>query len=146
TETSVPRPTRILSGAFVFTLGRWNDEVRQDPEHLYNGEELALSIRSFTAGYDLYAPSRLVVWHRQHPKTNAKYIHDAAQHEVQRHYTRTMRRLRTLFSGDPEQILAPYSLGRVRSVHRYSEWSGLDCATMTASDDARTGVTPALLS
>ena len=51
-----------LEAAAKFTLGIWNEEVRQDPEHLYTGEELALSIRSFTHGYDLFNPSRNVAW------------------------------------------------------------------------------------
>ncbi len=41
-RTSSPTATAdaVLSGAFVFTLGRWNVDVRQDPEHLYAGEEI----------------------------------------------------------------------------------------------------------
>ncbi|MGB5706321.1 MAG: GlcNAc-transferase family protein, partial [Arenicellales bacterium] len=55
-NTKTPRRCRILSGAFVFTLGRWNYEVNQDPYHLYTGEEFALTLRSYTHGYDLFNP------------------------------------------------------------------------------------------
>src|SRR5260370_22111564 len=59
-----PRRTRVLSGAFVFTLGAGNDDVRQDPEHLFTGEEFALTLRSFTSGYDIWHPPTRVICHR----------------------------------------------------------------------------------
>ena len=139
-----PRPTRFLSGMFVFTLGRWNLEVRQDPEHLYTGEEYALTIRSFTWGYDLYNPSSVVAWHRSHPEGNLKYIFDGEDTEVRWRDQRAYRRLRALHRGDPDRILGPFSTGHLRSVAEFSEWSGLDYATRSMSDDARNGVTPAI--
>ncbi len=113
------RPTRVLSGAFVFTDGAWNVDVRQDPEHLYTGEEFALTLRSFTHGYDLWNPARHVVLHRTHPTTNPKYIHDDPDGAAARRHARACRRLRTLLSGDPDGILEPYSLGRVRTLEQY---------------------------
>ena len=139
-----PRPTRFLSGGLVFTLGRWNVEVRQDPEHLYTGEEYALTIRSFTWGYDLYNPSSVVAWHRMHSEGNLKYIFDGEDTEVRWRDDRAYRRLRALHRGDPDRILGPFSTGQLRSVAEFSEWSGLDYANRSVSDDARNGVTPAI--
>jgi len=142
-ESRRPRPTRVLSGAFVFTDGAWNIEVRQDPEHLYTGEEFALTLRSFTHGYDLWNPDRRVVWHRLHPTANPKYIHDDPDAAVSRQHARACRRLRTLLAGDPDRILEPYSLGTARTLGQYAAWSGLDLATRTIHPDARSGVGPA---
>ena len=138
-----PRPTRVLSGMLVFTVGEWNVEVRQDPEHLYTGEELALTIRSFTSGYDLFNPSSVVAWHRLHPRGNHKYIHDGDDAEVQRRDQTAYRRLRLLHRGDPDRVLAPYSTGPLRSVAEFARWSGLDFSARDVSDDARRGVDPA---
>lgn len=142
TEATVPRPTRILSGMFVFTLGEWNVEVRQDPEHLYTGEEFALTIRSFTWGYDLFNPSWVVAWTRNHPHPNKKYIthHDSV--EVERRHGRALKRLRVLLRGDPDRILAPYSVGPHRTVDDFSNWSGLDCRRYRFDDAAANGVAP----
>lgn len=142
-ETTVPRPTRVLSGMFAFTIGQWNIEVRQDPEHLYTGEELALTIRSFTWGYDLYNPSTVVAWHRMHPQGNLKFIYDGEAQEVQRRDHRAYQRLRTLHRGDPDRVLVPYSTGPLRSVAEFCEWSGLDYGSLSVSDDAVAGVAPA---
>lgn len=137
-----PRPTRILSGAFVFTRGIWNVEVRQDDEHLYTGEEFALTLRSYTHGYDLWNPGRTVLWHRSHPTVNPKYIHDDPDGRSRRRHVRACRRLRVLLDGDPEGILSPYSLGPTRTLEDYARFSGLDARTRTISREARQGVTP----
>ncbi len=141
-ELTAPRPTRALSGMFLFTLGIWNDEVRQDPEHLYTGEELALTIRSFTHGYDLFNPSRNVAWTRHHPDGNRKFIHDGDTAEVSMRDQRAYRRLRALHRGDPSRLLLPYGPGTARSVAEYHRWAGVDPEHWTVTDDARTGVTP----
>jgi hypothetical protein len=143
-ELESPRPTRALSGMFVFTLGVWNEEVRQDPEHLYTGEDLALSIRSFTHGYDLFNPSRNVAWHRCHPGGNLKFIYDGDKAEVSTRDQRAYRRLRALHLGDPDRVLLPYSVGTARSVAEYHRWAGIDPGNWTVTDDARSGVTPPL--
>lgn len=137
-----PRPTRVLSGAFVFTSGDWNLEVRQDPEHLYAGEEFALTIRSFTCGYDLWNPSHRIVWHRNHPAPNPKFIYDAPDAVLRHKHARACRRLRTLLAGDPDRILSPYSLGTVRTLEDYGTWSGLDITAHRIHGDARSGADP----
>lgn len=144
TETAVPRPTRIMSGMFAFSLGAWNVEIRQDPEHLYCGEEFALSIRSFTWGYDLFNPSHVVAWTRNHPEPNKKFISHHDKAEVNRRHGTAIKRLAVLLQGDPDRILAPYSVGPVRTVDEYSLWSGLDCAKRTFHEDAGLGRAPRL--
>jgi hypothetical protein len=144
TETAVPRPTRILSGMFVFTTGAWNVEVRQDPEHLYTGEEFALTVRSFTWGYDLFNPSHVVAWTRHHPEGNKKFISHHDEGEVRRRHDRAIQRLRVLLGGDPDQILTPYSVGPHRTVDAFSAWSGLDCRMYQYDEAAAQGLAPAL--
>lgn len=143
-ETLGPGPhrTRFLSGAFVFTLGQWNVEVRQDPEHLYTGEEFALALRSYTAGYDLWNPPKRVIWHRNHPEPSPKYISDDADGRRAYRHQRALKRLRTLLRGDPNNILAPYSLGSERTLQDFTRFSGLDCERYEIHELARLGVPP----
>lgn len=137
-----PRRTRVISGAFVFTLGQWNIEVNQDPDHLYTGEEFALTLRSYTSGYDLFNPDQIVVWHRCHPQPNRKYINDFETEQVRQRHDHAVGRLQLLLAGDPQQELAPFSLGRERTLEDYRVFSGLDCKTMQIHEDARNGVPP----
>jgi hypothetical protein len=137
-----PRRARVISGAFVFTLGQWNVEVRQDPEHLYAGEEFALTLRSFTSGYDLWNPPKRMIWHRNHPEPNPKYISDDPDGRQRWRHDRAMRRLRVLLAGDPERILEPYTLGAERTLEDYRVFSGLDCERFEIHPDAAAGIPP----
>lgn len=136
------RPTRFLSGGFVFTFGSWNVEVRQDPEHLYAGEEFALTLRSFTSGYDLWNPPSRVIFHRNHPEGNPKYIYDDPDARRARRHERATKRLRTLLRGDPDRVLEPYSLGTERTLEDFAAFSGLDCARYEIHPDALAGTPP----
>ncbi len=137
-----PRRTRFLSGAFVFTLGQWNDEVRQDPEHFYTGEEFALALRSYTHGYDLFDPDQIVVWHRLHPEPNRKYWNDNEESATNARHGKAISRLRKLLNGDPDNELGRYGLGNIRSLEDYRIFSGLDCSTLSIHPDATNGVPP----
>lgn len=136
------RPTRLISGAFVFTVGAWNVEVRQDPEHLYSGEEFALTLRSFTSGYDLWNPPRRLIWHRTHPQANPKYLGDNPDGLRERRHERACRRLRVLLDGDPEGILDPFSLGAERTLDEYWDYAGIRWPGRTISESARLGKPP----
>jgi hypothetical protein len=137
-----PRRTRVLSGAFVFAPGSWITDVRQDPSHIYTGEEFALTLRSFTHGYDLFEPTQVVVWHRTHPTTNRKWIGDAPSGVVAARQGRAYARLRLLLAGDPDRRLGSYSLGSARTLDDYHRFSGLDCRTRTIHPDAFAGIPP----
>ena len=140
-----PRCTRFLSGAFVFTTGEWNQVVRQDPEHFYTGEEFALTLRSYTHGYDLFDPSQIVVWHRLHPTCNRKFWDDNSEQRVNKHRNAALHRLRLLLDGDPENELGRYGLGSARTLKAFSNYSGLDCNKRSIHSDAKNGIPPKLV-
>jgi len=137
-----PRRTRVISGAFVFTLGHWIQKVTQDPQSLFWGEEFALTLRSFTNGFDLFNPTQIVVWHRNHPEANPKYITDFPSDIVQERHKQAMDRLQLLMAGDPLGKLGVFSLGRARSLYDYYIFSGLDCRNQSIHPDAFNGVPP----
>jgi len=141
-NTALPRRTRLLSGALVFTRGDWNLEVMQDPEQYYTGEEFALTLRSYTWGYDLFDPEHVVVWHRSHPAPNRKHFRDNENARVHRQNDLAYSRLRTLLAGDPRGELGRFTLGQLRDLESYRVFSGLDCARRTIHPDARRGVPP----
>lgn len=58
-----PIRARFLSAGFLFAPGNFVEEVPYDPELYFFGEEISLSLRAFTSGYDLFHPVEAVVWH-----------------------------------------------------------------------------------
>jgi len=138
----VPAHNRFITGNFAFTLGRWNEEVPQDPDHYYWGEELNLTVRSYTAGYDLYVPNEIVVWHMLHqhgpPRRHWEKGNDVVKAKNQVAY----EKLRKLLYSDEHASLGRYGLGAVRTRRDYEIYAGFDFASKRAHPDVYTGRPP----
>ena len=62
-DLTEPVPSRFVCGHFAFARSQWAKEIRHDPDLYFSGEEINLTVRSFTHGYDLFHPHKLVIWH-----------------------------------------------------------------------------------
>jgi hypothetical protein len=115
---------RFLSGGFVFTDGAWTDDVRQDPQHYYWGEEFALTLRSFTHGYDLFLPDEIVAWHMnipQAPRRHWEHGEDVVGEKNRVAFDR-LRRLAYTEGCDQEE-LGRYGLGSRRPLAEYERYA-----------------------
>lgn len=61
--------TRVIETTVFFTTAEFLVDVPFDPylPWLFMGEEAALSVRAWTAGWDMYAPRRSLVGHQYRP-------------------------------------------------------------------------------
>ncbi|MFT6958611.1 MAG: hypothetical protein ACJAYC_003631 [Halieaceae bacterium] len=122
--------TPLVCCNFVFTHGRWIREVPEDPAMINAAHESALSLRTFTHGYDIYLPDEIQIWHLDYgnyPNGNRHKVWDAKSDEWQDDKTTEMiRRLYALMfgKGDP-RILGRYTLGKERSVDEWAAEAGL---------------------
>jgi hypothetical protein len=140
---TLPGRNRFISGGFVFTLGRWNEEVPQDPDHYYWGEELSLSVRSFSWGYDLWVPTEICVWHMLHRRAPPRRHWEKGDATVTAKNAVAFERLRHLLYSDGRHDLGRYGLGPVRTLHDYETYAGFDFANRRAHPDVFTGRPPA---
>lgn len=53
----------FLSGHFIFGPGEFYQEVKYDPDLYFYGEEVSLSARAHTYGYDIYTPNYTIAYH-----------------------------------------------------------------------------------
>ncbi len=114
-----PNNVSLLYAGFVFTQGSWLLEVKNDPEHYYTGEEFALSIRSFTHGYNIYIPSQIVSWHLSRPN----HIHHFKVLDGNKNHIKAMEQLyKLIFGGD----LGEYGLGTERTLQQYEEFAKIN--------------------
>jgi hypothetical protein len=134
--------TRFINGNFAFSRGQWNVEVPQDPDHYYWGEELNITVRSFTWGYDFFLPNEAVAWHMLHREAPPRRHWEHGEDVVQSRNQVAFERLRRLIYSDGGYGLGPYSLGRVRSLRDYETYAGFDFATKRAHPDVFTGANP----
>jgi len=124
-----PSSVIILYGGFVFSEGSWVVEIKQDPEHYYTGEELALTIRSYTKGYDIFTPNHIVAWHRAHPKTPKKHFNNNPEEIALTKHRHAISRLKMLIEGMGD--LGEYGAGNVRTVDQYAEFAKVNFKTKT---------------
>ena len=114
------RQVPILYAGFVFAPASWYDEVRNDPDHYYTGEEFALSIRSYTHGYNIYQPSRIISWHKSDPEHKHHFKVLLTGDEL---HAKAMTRLKLLIEGGD---LGRYGLGTVRTLQDYENFARID--------------------
>ena len=140
-----PGLSRFVSGGFIFTLGSWTEEVRQDPEHYYWGEELAVTVRSYTHGYDLFLPDEIVAWHMEHRNGPPRRHWEHGKTVVEAKNRVAFDRLRKLVYSDDareQESLGRYGLGSQRSLQDYERYAGMDLRNKRAHPHAYSGQNP----
>ena len=123
----LPVPSRFISGHMIFVQGSFCKEVPYDPYYLFHGEEINLTVRAYTHGYDLFHPHKPVVYHeysRSHrPK---KCWDDDPQWGLKNDKSHLRNRKFFQMDGEKKDIdFGKYDLGTVRTIEQYEEYSGV---------------------
>lgn len=125
-------PARLLSGHFIFSDGNFIHECMYDPNYYFRGEELVLSARAYTHGYDFFHPTKTIIWHEYLRINNYKHWED---HKKENGFVITAEdrnvlsksRQRKLFGMEDNDInFRNYGLGNTRSLHEYELYCGID--------------------
>ena len=121
-----PKPAKFYSAHFAFTLGEFCKEVQHDPELYFTGEEMNITIRAFTHGYNLFHPHIVIIWHEYTRKNRTKHWDDDKEwwkkdkHSKQ-HYLKLFAEIKeTNFYNNT------YGLGKERSLQEYINYSNID--------------------
>jgi Glycosyltransferase (GlcNAc) len=125
-----PLRARFLSGGFLFAPGTFVNEVPYDPELYFLGEEVAMTVRAFTHGYDLFHPCETIVWHDYVRKDAVKHWDDHAL-EWGEQDLQSKIKIRKLLAG---QELDVFGLGSARTVEEFEEYAGLSFRLCKAQD------------
>lgn len=105
-----PVPAAFASAHLIFARGRFNVDLPWDPSIYFAGDEVAMSLRAHSHGYDMYHPHRVIGWHCYDRRSRVTHWDDHAGWSALQ--LRSLERLRSLFSG---RLRGPYGLGRRRS-------------------------------
>jgi hypothetical protein len=160
-----PVRARFVSGHFFFTLGRHCEDYKYDPNLYFAGDEISLSIRSYTLGYDLFHPHRCLIWHEYTRAGRVKIWDDHGGRMVNGKWKMqnaeapsedwlpwhardaiSKRRLRKMLrEEDNSEDITGYDLGTVRSHRDYEIYAGIDFARRELSPCMRRGDDPPCL-
>lgn len=142
-----PIPTRFVSGHFIFTIGKFVEEVPYDPNLYFHGEESSLSGRAYTNGYDLFAPHRPIIWHEYTREGKKKHWDDSRTWSEKD--KASYARFRKIFDMDEvpcsscqRRALGNYGLGSVRSLEQYEKYAGLKFKTRQIHQETLENKTP----
>jgi glycosyltransferase involved in cell wall biosynthesis len=142
-KINYPVPARFYSGGFSFTLGIFCKEVQHDPAYYFVGEEISISARAFTHGYDLFHPHRNIVWHYYTRKKSKRQWDDDAN------WTKkdfeSIRRNRLLFGMEKSPSgfnFGRYGFGNVRTLRDYERYAGILFSSRAVQKDTIEGKYP----
>ena len=111
-----PAEANFLSLHFIFGAGMFNRDVPADPDIYFFGDEVAMGLRAYTLGYDLFHPHVVVGWHCFDRASRRSHWADHADWR-QRH-ERSLTKLRRLYLGrEPEAA----QLGGTRTIGDYED-------------------------
>ncbi len=125
-KINYPVPARFYSGAFSFTLGIFCKEVQHDPAYYFIGEEISISVRAYTHGYDLFHPHRNIVWH-YYSRNKSKRQWDDDKNWTKRD-CESIKRNRLLFGMEKSPAgfsFGRYGFGSARTLRDYERYAGI---------------------
>ena len=121
-----PVPARFYSAHYAFTLGQFTKEVQHNPEYYFHGEEISISARAYTCGYDLFHPHKVLIWHEYIRKGRTKQWDDDKKWVDRNNKSHLLNR--KLFGMDgleQEGHDGPFGFGSERSLRDYEKYAGL---------------------
>lgn len=156
TPEGIPRPTQIpfIAAGFFFAHSSWLQDVPFDPyaPWCFMGEEIALSIRSWTHGWNIYAPRTNVIAHQYRPgrlglpkfweSVGRDSGRGSLNTRLQKHVLRRVKHMlayptdsRDMLRKDGDEIslhnFADYSMGHERSLEEYLQWTKINPSKLT---------------
>jgi hypothetical protein len=141
---SRPAPTAFASGGFIFGPAQRILDAPFDPHIYFDGEEANLSVRLWTAGWDLFLPSETLLFHHyaQAAGRLTPWQDDPFWRTLQvRSVARQLHLLGISPATDPAAIanLDSYGLGTTRSLAHYEHFAGVDFVRQHIAEHARRG-------
>ena len=124
-ERKNPELSKTILGGFIFADGSIVEEVPYDPEISFFGEEICFAMRAWTRGWDIYSPSKDIVYHFYHRGDYAKIWKDAnitnipwKQIEIKSNEKQQM-----VLCGIEQGI---FGAGNIRTLDQYEEFVNLN--------------------
>jgi len=124
-EMNEPIPARFYSAHYCFTLGEFSKEVQHDPEFYFHGEEISITVRAYTHGYDLFHPHKVLIWHEYTRKGRVKQWDDDKEWFKKNEACHVKNRQLLgidgeVFGGDSSKYF-----GNVRTIKDYEKYAGV---------------------
>lgn len=115
-----PIPAEFLALGFLFSEGRFNEDVPLDPKVYFFGDEITTGLRAFCHGYEFFHPHRVLAWHVYDRSTRRCHWQD--HHDWSERDNASFARVRRILRG---YAYRKYPLGTTRTIANYESRIGL---------------------
>mgnify|MGYP003116989494 CR=1 FL=1 len=123
----------VCGACFIFGRAEYMKEVPYDPNLYFFGEEISLTVRFWTSGWDFYHPNRLVLYHFWDRKGRQTHFSDHKDWRVTDNTSK--QRVKYMLGTTKEEVdIQPYGLGTVRSLEDYQKFSGINFKDQTLGE------------
>ncbi|AFJ03450.1 Glycosyltransferase (GlcNAc) [Methylophaga frappieri] len=120
---ALPALSALVAGGFIFAPAQAFREVIYDPYLYFIGEEITLSARLWTQGWDSFAPNEVLIYHNYQPEQRPRHWDDNQRWSAlnQRSIQRVHYLLSAMPPTDPAALIeiAHYGLGQRRTLENY---------------------------
>lgn len=133
------RQVPFCAGGLLFGRGSMITEVPMDPtlDFLFAGEEILLSARLYTHGFDCFTPDENVMMHHYERHEGPRFWQDLSDYRSKQ--LKAIHRAKCLLGlATPDiSLVDPYGMGQVRSLTQWWQFSGLNPHTHTSTSDGQ---------
>lgn len=142
-KDSRPKPNAYIAGGMMFGKSEFIEQVPLDPNlpNLFVGEEILYSARLWTSGWDIFTPTKNVIYHYYIRESQPKFWNDNKEIDDQDAIDK-VKYLLKLDKIDKSNInkhvsknLDIYGLGKERTLEQYYEYIGLNLNNKTIDID-----------
>lgn len=128
-DQNQPARSPFIAAGNFFSFADVHREVLHDPEMCWYGDELPMSIRYYTHGWNNYCPSECYVYHKYY-RENRAIPESYAESKIKE--DKKLEQLLNLDHADHD--LGEFGLGKERTLQQFEEYSGLDFAHKTVQE------------
>jgi len=123
----------VCAAGFIFGKAEYMQEVPYDPNLYFFGEEISMTVRLWTNGWDFYHPNKLVIYHLW--SRDGRQTHSSDHKDWSVTDKTAKQRVRSMLGVDAEEVdIQNYGLGTARSLEEYQKFSGIDFQKQTIAN------------
>ncbi|HYQ25373.1 GlcNAc-transferase family protein [Stenotrophomonas sp.] len=148
-EGSAAFRAKFIAGGFIFSDGTFVSDVMSDPDQFFCTEEISLSLRAFTHGYEFFHPYETMLWHQYHnlaqkvwdDHSEAQVSEGALEKSARSRSLAALQKTLTLLeiSLDPTpNDPGKFGLGSIRTLPEYERYVGLSFRNRAVQPDSLT--------
>jgi UDP-GlcNAc:polypeptide alpha-N-acetylglucosaminyltransferase len=128
--SDMPYQTPYVAAGFIFANSSFLNELPFDPylPNLFVGEEILLSIRFWTNGWDIYSPNTNIVFHK-YTRKDEPHVWDDNKFDDRDAFAKVKNIIGLSNENIPEVVnkqIEIYGLGNVRKLEEYYKFANID--------------------